>query len=71
MGKGLGQPSDFSGPMAKQQRMALVTGLAVACAVLPAAWVAAWPAIALWIVVLGALLTAGRRLAHVAAALRR
>ncbi len=71
IGKGLGQPSDFSGPMAKQQRMALVTALAVACTVLPGTWVAAWPRIALWVVTLGALLTAGRRLAHIARALRQ
>ncbi len=71
VGKGLGQPSDFSGPMAKQQRMAWVTALAVACTVLPAGWVAAWPGITLWIVTLGALFTAARRLAHVARALRR
>ncbi len=71
IGKGLGQPSDFSGPMAKQQRMAWVTALAVACTVLPAGWVAAWPGITLWIVTGGALFTAARRLAHVARALRR
>ena len=71
IGKGLGQPSDFSGPMAKQQRMALVTALAVACAVLPARWGAEWPGIALWIVTVGASATAGRRLVHVAGALRR
>ena len=70
LGQGLGQASDFRGPMAKQQRMALVTALAVACTILPAGWVAAWPAITLWIVALGAVATAGRRLAHVAAALR-
>ncbi len=71
IGKGLGQPSDFSGPMAKQQRMALVTFLAVVCAVLPAGWIAGWPQIALWLVTLGALLTAARRLAHIARALRQ
>ncbi len=70
LGKGLGQASDFSGPLAKQQRMAVVTALAIACTVLPAGWVAAWPGIALWIITAGALLTAGRRLAHIAAALR-
>ena len=68
LGKSLGQSSDFSGPMAKQQRMALVTVLGVACAVLPAGWVGAWPVAALWIVLLGALATAVRRLAHVARA---
>ena len=71
IGKGLGQPSDFSGPMAKQQRMALVTALAVACTVLPVGWVLAWPGVTLWILTLGALLTAGLRLAHVAKALRQ
>lgn len=71
IGKGLGQPSDFCGLMAKQQRMALVTALAVACTRLPAGWVAAWPRIALWIVTLSALFAAGRRLAHIARALRR
>ena len=33
-----GAPSDFGGPMAKQHRMAVVTGLAVFCAVTPAGW---------------------------------
>ena len=63
VGKGLRLPSDFSGPMAKQQRMALVTALAVACAVLPAAWTVGWPAGALWITTALALATAVRRLA--------
>ncbi len=71
LGKGLGQASDFSGPLAKQQRMALVTALAVACTVLPSGWTASWPGIALWIVTAGALLTAGRRLAHIATVLRQ
>lgn len=33
-----GAPSDFGGPMAKQHRMAVVTGLAVFCAVTPVGW---------------------------------
>ncbi|MFC0409609.1 CDP-alcohol phosphatidyltransferase family protein [Roseomonas elaeocarpi] len=70
VGRGVGTRSDFSGPMAKQQRMALVTALAVACAVLPAAWTAGWPAAALWIITLLSLVTAARRLGHVAKALR-
>lgn len=70
VGKGVGLPSDFSGPMAKQQRMALVTALAVACAVLPAAWTAGWPAGALWITTGLALATAVRRLAGQVRALR-
>ncbi len=70
VGKGVGLPSDFSGPMAKQQRMALVTVLAVACAVLPAAWMAGWPARALWIMTALALETAVRRLIRQVRALR-
>ena len=70
VGKGLGLASDFAGPMAKQQRMALVTALAVACAVLPAAWTVAWPGLALWIIVLGAVGTAMRRLARIVGRLR-
>jgi phosphatidylglycerophosphate synthase len=62
VGKAAGAPSDFRGPMAKQHRMALVTGLAVLCAVLPFAWTAPLPAIALWVIVVGSLVTTWRRL---------
>ena len=68
--RGLGLASDFAGPMAKQQRMALVTALAAACAVLPAAWTMGWPAGALWITTALALVTAVRRLAGQVRALR-
>ena len=70
VGRGLGLPSDFSGPMAKQQRMALVTALGVACGLLPSAWTMDWPAAALWIITLGAAATAIRRLLRIAARLR-
>lgn len=70
VGRGLGLPSDFAGPMAKQHRMALVTALAVACAVLPPAWTAGWPAISLWIIVTGSVVTAVRRLLRIAGRLR-
>lgn len=66
-----GAPSDFSGPMAKQQRMAVVTVLALWCGLAPSAWSPdaslAWGALVL--ITLGALLTAGRRLLRAAAAL--
>jgi phosphatidylglycerophosphate synthase len=65
-----GAPSDFSGPMAKQHRMALATALAVWCALLPGAW--AGPAavtVVLAVITLGSLVTAWRRLARAAAAL--
>jgi phosphatidylglycerophosphate synthase len=72
VGRAAGAPSDFSGPMAKQQRMAVVTALAVWCAVAPWGW---GPGSTLPQWVMGALtvltlVTAGRRLAHIAAALR-
>ncbi len=66
-----GAPSDFGGPMAKQHRMALVTGLALWCAVLPGDWggaMAVW--IVLVVVTLGSVLTAWLRLSRAAAALR-
>jgi len=66
-----GAPSDFSGPMAKQHRMALVTVLAIWCALVPSAWSGgAWaPWAVLVVIALGALLTAWLRLARAAAAL--
>jgi len=66
VGKAAGAGSDFSGPMAKQQRMFVVTLVAIACALLPAAWTAPLPAIALWAILAGSLLTALRRLARIA-----
>lgn len=62
-----GAPSDFGGPMAKQHRMALATGLAVWCAVLPSAWVV-WAVLA--VITAGSLLTAWLRLSRAAVALR-
>lgn len=69
VGKGAGAGSDFSGPMAKQQRMFVVTLVAFACALLPAAWSAMLPAVALWVILAGSLLTTLRRLARIAARL--
>ena len=70
VGKGAGAGSEFCGPMAKQQRMALATALGVACALLPAAWTAGWTAAVLWVVVAGSLFTAARRLLRIAHTLR-
>jgi len=66
-----GAPSDFSGPMAKQHRMALATALGVWCAVAPASWSGgAWaPWVVLLAVLLGSVATAWRRLVRAAAAL--
>jgi phosphatidylglycerophosphate synthase len=68
-GRAAGGGSDFRGPMAKQQRMALVTAVAVVCAVLPAYSVVA-AQVALWVVLALSLVTAGRRLSGIARALR-
>ncbi len=70
VGKAAGQASDFCGPMAKQHRMALVTALAIWCAVAPAF---ANPAVvaALWIILVLASVTTGRRLLRLMRALQR
>jgi len=65
VGKGAGAGSDFSGPMAKQQRMAVVTVTAIACALLPG-WSTALATWALWLILGGALLTCALRLARIA-----
>ena len=70
VGRGLGLPSDFSGPMAKQHRMAGATGLAVGCAVVPG-WSGVILAWGLWAIAALSLLTAVRRLLRIAGALRR
>ena len=74
-GKGAGAPHDFRGPMAKQQRMALVTLLALVGAAAPRAWQAVggrslvqW---VLLVIIAGSILTALRRLRAVARVLRR
>jgi phosphatidylglycerophosphate synthase len=66
--KSIGAPNDFCGPMAKPQRMALVTLLAIYLAVWPTTWRLAWsePKIVLVIVIAGCLLTSTRRLSRAA-----
>lgn len=71
-----GAPSDFRGPMAKQHRMALATGVALFCGLAPRSW---WPeaaglgpaGLALAAIAALSLLTAARRLAAAARALGR
>ena len=70
LGRGLGGASDFRGPMAKQQRMAVATGVGVWCGLAPAEWGAPVPELALWVITLLAAFTAVRRLAGVARGLR-
>lgn len=70
MARSAGAPSDFGGPMAKQQRMFTVVGASVYMAVTPAAWHFTWSAkfgwgvmaLALLIVVVGGVYTLARRL---------
>ena len=70
MGKVAGAHQEFCGPMAKPQRMALVTLGALIMAMLPAALVSCVPTLTLWIICVGGALTAVRRLVRIAAALR-
>lgn len=66
-----GAPADFGGPMAKQHRMAVVTALALWQGLAPAAWVGAAPSRwGLAAIAVLSLLTAARRLARAARALR-
>lgn len=70
-GRAAGAPSDFRGPMAKQQRMALVTAVSLFCAVAPAAWAHDATITILWLIVAGSAVTAARRALGIARALRR
>lgn len=72
LGQSYGQPADFRGPMAKPHRMALITGAALLSLFEPL-----WDGhgdllwLALWVVLLGAALTAVRRCWRVVETLRR
>ncbi len=71
--KSIGAPNDFCGPMAKPQRMALVTLVAVYLTFSPDAWRLSWgePKMVLVIVALGGIVTALRRLQRAAKYLER
>jgi phosphatidylglycerophosphate synthase len=70
-GKSAGLPSDFRGPMAKQHRMFLVTLCSVFCAIAPSDLQRGHPATwCLGIIIVGCLVTIGRRLAKMASDLR-
>lgn len=65
-----GAPADFRGPLAKQQRMFVLIALFLYLAFTPSTWTFEWGpsgdwgpmGVALWIVIVGGLLTAVRRL---------
>jgi len=69
----VGAPNDYCGPMAKPQRMALVTGLAVYMGLTPGAWRWSWGETRLVLLVMigGGLLTALIRLRRAAMFLER
>jgi phosphatidylglycerophosphate synthase len=67
LGRSIGAPSEFCGPMAKPHRMALITALAVVACVLPPDWRPIASAATLWAIALLALVTTARRLARTAA----
>lgn len=69
VGKAAGAPSDFRGPMAKQQRMFVVTLVAAWCGVAPV-WSGGVAAGALWLILALSIVTALRRLRGIAAGLR-
>ncbi|MCC7146963.1 MAG: CDP-alcohol phosphatidyltransferase family protein [Phycisphaeraceae bacterium] len=78
IGKSLGARNDFCGPMAKPQRMFVVTAAAVMMAVLPDQFQWSWGpqgqwglmAAALWVVAVGSAVTCLRRLRRIAGLLR-
>jgi len=69
-GKVAGAHQEFCGPMAKQQRMATVTLVAIACAIVPGATDWQVPMFALWLIIAGCIVTAIRRLQRISATLR-
>jgi phosphatidylglycerophosphate synthase len=74
VGKSVGAGQQFCGPMAKQQRMAMMTAAAIYLGLAPQSWYAQlswlrpWPlvSIVLLIIIAGSLVTAFRRLMRVA-----
>jgi phosphatidylglycerophosphate synthase len=78
LGKAAGAPNDFCGPMAKQQRMFLVTAAALYVALTPETWQPSWSAGRAWglaaavllVIIVGCVVTSIRRLSRVSRALR-
>jgi phosphatidylglycerophosphate synthase len=78
LGKAAGTSQEFCGPMAKQQRMAVLTVVALYCGLTPHAWQPHWrdtpwglTAAALLVIIAGGLLTILRRLKRIADNLRK
>jgi phosphatidylglycerophosphate synthase len=79
VGKAAGAPSEYCGPMAKQQRMFLLTLVAIWCGLAPASWQPAWGDSGAWglvtaglvVIIGGGIVTVLRRLMRSAANLRK
>ncbi len=70
-GQACGLPADFRGPLAKPQRMALVTGIALLAAAEPLwGWAGQVATVGLGLLIAGTALTAGRRALAIRAGLR-
>jgi hypothetical protein len=71
LGRNCGLPADFSGPMAKQHRMAVITAAAVLSLAEPL-WNGRNEVLtgALWLIAVGAAITAIRRAANIVRKLR-
>ena len=73
-GKAAGAPQQYCGPMAKPHRMALLTAISIYYGLTPAAWHVStltahdYPllTVGLWVIVVGGLITAARRLSKIA-----
>jgi phosphatidylglycerophosphate synthase len=77
VGKVAGAQQEFCGPMAKQQRMFVITMVSLYCAVTPKSWqfIGAWHdfgivSIALVLIVIGCVVTVFRRLARISRTLK-
>jgi phosphatidylglycerophosphate synthase len=81
MGKAAGANQEFCGPMAKQQRMFIVTVIATYCGLSPDSWQPAWtpsPSLGfglmtagLVLIIVGGIVTVIRRLLRIASTLRK
>jgi phosphatidylglycerophosphate synthase len=78
LGKAAGAPQEYCGPMAKQQRMFVLTVLALYCALAPQGWQPIWDhspirgliAAGLAVIIIGGAITAVRRLVRIGNNLR-
>jgi phosphatidylglycerophosphate synthase len=70
LGRSIGAPSEFCGPMAKPHRMAAITVFAILECFTPVTWTAPLAAWVLWIILVLSLVTTVRRLSRTTSFLR-